>query len=109
MRKITRQALKQMMDSDTDFVLIDARTHAGYDEEHLPGAVSIPADHLGEHLLKEYKKDRTIVTYCSSFTCESSTIAAQKLEKFGFNKVIEYKGGLKDWKDAGYPTETKGA
>lgn len=107
MKKITRETLKKMMDTDTDFVLIDARTHAGFGDEHLPGAISIPADHMGEHLMREFKKGRTIVTYCSSFECESSTMAAQKLEKYGFKKVLDYKGGLKDWKEAGFPTEKK--
>jgi rhodanese-related sulfurtransferase len=45
------------------------------------------------------------VTYCSSFECEASTIAAQKLDKYGFKNVLEFKGGLEDWKKAGYPTE----
>lgn len=105
MKKITREVLKNMMDTNADFVLIDARGHEAYDKEHLPGAVSIPSDHLGEHLLKNYKKDRTIVTYCSSFECTASTIAAEKLEKYGFKKILEFKGGLADWKVAGYPTE----
>jgi rhodanese-related sulfurtransferase len=105
MKKITREVLKNMMDTNVDFVLIDARGHEAYDKEHLPGAVSIPSDHLGEHLLKNYKKDRTIVTYCSSFECTASTIAAEKLEKYGFKKILEFKGGLADWKVAGYPTE----
>ncbi len=105
MKKITREVLKNMMDTNVDFVLIDARGHEAYDKEHLPGAVSIPSDHLGEHLLKNYKKDITIVTYCSSFECTASTIAAEKLEKYGFKKILEFKGGLADWKVAGYPTE----
>jgi rhodanese-related sulfurtransferase len=105
MKKITREYLKNMMDSDVDFVLIDARGHEAYAKEHLPRALSIPSDHLGEHLLREHKKDRTFVTYCSSFECEASTIAAQKLDKYGFKNVLEFKGGLEDWKKAGYPTE----
>jgi rhodanese-related sulfurtransferase len=105
MKKITREYLKNMMDADVDFVLIDARGHEAYAKEHLPGALSIPSDHLGEHLLREHKKDRTFVTYCSNLECEASTIAAQKLDKYGFKNVLEFKGGLEDWKKAGYPTE----
>ena len=107
MKQITRETLKDMIDKDVDFVLIDARRHEGYGDEHLPRAISIPSDHRGEHLVRQYKKNRTIVTYCSSLECESSTVAAQKLEKYGFKKVLEFKGGLKDWKEAGYPTEKK--
>jgi rhodanese-related sulfurtransferase len=56
-------------------------------------------------LLREHKKNRTFVTYCSNFECEASTIAAQKLDKYGFKNVLEFKGGLEDWKKARYPTE----
>jgi rhodanese-related sulfurtransferase len=55
--------------------------------------------------LTGHKKTETFVTYCSSFECEASTVAAKKLEKYGFKKVLEFKGGLKDWKAAKYPTE----
>ena len=105
MKRISSEVLKKMMDNNEDFVLIDARVHEGYKKEHLPGAVSIPADHLGERPLKQYKKDCTIVTYCSGWACESSTIAAQKLDKYGFTNVLDFKGGLEDWKKAGYRTE----
>ena len=105
MKQITRETHKSMMDRKEEFVLIDARRHEGFDKEHLPRAISIPSDHLGEHVLKNYKKDQIFVTYCSSFTCESSTLAAQKLEKYGFKNVLEFKGGLEDWRNAGYPTE----
>jgi len=108
MRQITRDILRKMMDSETDFVLIDSRGHESYAKEHIPGAVSIPSDHIGEHLLKEFRKDRTYVTYCSGWKCEASTLAAMKLDKFGFKKVLEFKGGLEDWKAGGLPTE-KGA
>ncbi|OGS41531.1 MAG: hypothetical protein A3K67_00220 [Euryarchaeota archaeon RBG_16_62_10] len=105
MRRITREALKGMMDKDVDFVLVDARSHEEFAKEHLPGAISMPSDHVGEHLLRGYGKERTFVTYCTDFECTASTVAAQKLERFGFTKVLEFEGGLADWKDAGCPTE----
>jgi len=105
MKQITRETLKDMMDRKVDFVLVDARRHEGFDKEHLPGAIWVPSNRFGEQVLADYDKGRTFVTYCSSFTCESSTIAAKKLEKFGFTNVLEFKGGLEDWKNAGYPTE----
>lgn len=105
MREILARVLKEMMDKEVDFVLVDARVHESYSKEHLPGAVSIPSNHLGEHVVNEYKKDRTFVTYCSGWKCGASSIAAQKLEKYGFKKVLLFKGGLEDWKKAGYLTE----
>lgn len=108
MKQITRETLKKMMDSETDFVLIDARGHESYAKEHIRGAVSMPSDHIGDHLLRGFRKERTYVTYCSGWKCEACTIAATKLDKFGFEKVLVFNGGLEDWKAAGLPTE-KGA
>jgi len=105
LRQITREILKNMIDKELNFLLIDARGHEAYDKEHIPGAVSIPSDHLDEHLLTGHRKTETLVTYCSSFECEASTVAAKKLEKYGFKKVLQFKGGIKDWKGAKYPTE----
>jgi len=94
-----------MMDGKEDFILVDARRHEGFEKEHIPGAVKIPSDRLGEHIVRQFDKNRTIVTYCSGWSCESSTIAAKKLEKYGFTKVFDFKGGLENWKEAGYDTE----
>jgi len=105
MKRITREYLKNLMDKRAKFLLIDARTHEAYDKEHLPGAVTIPIEHLHADLLRGLRKSDILVTYCSSFDCEASTLAAKKLEKFGFKKVLDFKGGLKDWKAGGYPTE----
>ncbi len=105
MKTLSRDGLKRMMDDKEDFVLIDARTHEGFEDGHLPGAVKIPSDRLGEQAVRNYGKSRSIVTYCSGLSCESSTIAARKLEKFGFTNVLDVKGGLEEWKKAGYPLE----
>ncbi len=49
------------------------------------------------------KKDETIVVYCASFDCQASTNAAQKLLSMGYTDVLDYKGGLKEYKEAGLP------
>ncbi len=108
MRQITTDELKKMMDEHADFVLIDARSHDSYDREHIPGALSIPSDHLGKHILEDFDEDTTFVTYCTDLECEASTVAAKKLDRYGYRNVLEYKAGIADWKARGHPTETKG-
>jgi rhodanese-related sulfurtransferase len=48
-------------------------------------------------------KDKDIIVYCASFECHASPTAARKLEQLGYTRVIDYEGGLQDWKEAGYP------
>jgi len=44
---------------------------------------------------------RLIVVYCASDTCDASPKAAKRLEKMGYENVIDYPGGKKDWAEGG--------
>ncbi len=108
MRQIDFDELKRMVDEHADFVMIDARSHDAYDKEHIPGALSFPSDHLGPNIVKDYDKDTTFVTYCTDLECEASTIAAKKLDRYGYREVLEYKAGIDDWKAHRQQTVKKG-
>jgi rhodanese-related sulfurtransferase len=48
-----------------EVLVVDVRSEGAYDEGHIPGAISIPADAIPEKA-EELKADkRRIVTYCS--------------------------------------------
>ena len=53
------------------------------------------------------KKDKPIVVYCASTTCDASPKAARRLNEAGFSKVYDYEGGVKAWKESGL--ELKGS
>lgn len=48
-----------------------------------------------------------IVTYCANSNCPKSKIAADKLKGLGYTNVLEFSGGIEEWKTAEYPLETK--
>lgn len=105
---ITRDALKKKMDESSDFVLIDTLGEMSWAKRHLPGAVSIGAhDEDFVDRVKELvpDKDKEVVVYCSSFSCQLSPAAAGKLVDAGYTNVVDFEGGLADWEDAGYPFE----
>jgi len=54
-------------------------------------------------LQARFDRDRTVVLYCASYDCPASTEAAKRLMRMGFTSVFDYKGGLEEWKRAGYP------
>jgi len=58
-----------------------------------------------EAATKKLRLDEEIVVYCSDDMCSSSQIAADRMERAGFTRILHYKGGLKDWSAAGYPLE----
>lgn len=69
----------------------------------IKGSQKIPLGEL-EKRLGELDKSKEVVTYCANTQCTASSEAAKKLAKKGF-KVRAYEGGIKEWKEAGLPTE----
>ena len=66
---ITRDELKAKMDRREDFALVEALPEDYYRRSHLPGAVWMPYDRVGElapGLLPD--KDREVIVYCMSDT-----------------------------------------
>ncbi len=104
--KITREELKRKLDADEEFVLVEALPRKYWAKGHIPGALNIPHDQieaLAPELLPD--KDREVVVYCASTTCQNSEIAAESLTDLGYSKVLEYVEGKADWEAAGYPLE----
>ena len=105
---ITKEELKQKMDSGEDFILMDVLGSESYDKIHLPGAISIDAheDDFVEKVEERISdKDKEIVVYCASFDCQLSPTAAKKLTGAGYTNIIDFEGGLKEWAKADYPFE----
>jgi rhodanese-related sulfurtransferase len=92
--------------SPASLLLVDVRDRDDYEEEHIKGAISIPLREVNMRA-RTLESDREIVVYCGSYTCQMSVKAAKILTGKGFNDVVEYEGGLLDWKGAGLPTEGK--
>lgn len=108
-RIVDRKTLKKKLDAKEAFVLLDARSRQSYEEEHIAGAISVPVDEAEKKagkIIPDKKKE--IITSCGSFECPASTILAEKLIRMGYKKVSDYKGGIKEWKEAGYPTKRGG-
>jgi rhodanese-related sulfurtransferase len=108
MRHIDTQTLKQRLDKGDEFVLVNALSPEAFSEGHIPGSDNLPAtqEDLAEkagHLAGS--KDEEIIVYCASPECDASTKAAHKLEDAGFTNVVEYDGGMKEWKESGYEVE----
>lgn len=104
-KQITRGELMEKVSSGRKFKLVDVLDREHFAKEHIKGAISMPVSEIEKKAAKLLKKDETIVVYCASFTCEASTFAAEKLISMGYKDVLDYKGGLKDYKEAGLPLE----
>ena len=46
--------------------------------------------------------DESFVVYCSDDDCGSSEDLSYELQSYGYNKILLFKGGWKEWVDADY-------
>ena len=93
--QISGAEAKALMDSESGYILIDARTQEEYDQGHIPGAILIPEYEIADRAEKELPdKDQLILVYCRSG--RRSKIAAEELVKLGYTNVKEF-GGIIDW------------
>ncbi|MFB6116435.1 MAG: rhodanese-like domain-containing protein [Candidatus Nanosalina sp.] len=98
MRTLSTTELEEM--DEDDFLLINVLGQEDFREEHIPGSVNIPVDEIEDNL-EGLPKDKKIVVYCRSTSCEASEDAARKLQKNGFDNVVDYAPGIKAWKNSG--------
>ena len=93
--QITAEDAKKLMDTESDYIIVDARTEEEYAEGHIPGAILIPEYEITEHAQSELPdKDQLILVYCRSG--RRSKIASQALADLGYTNVKEF-GGIIDW------------
>ena len=93
--QITAQEAKTIMDSETDYIIIDARTQEEFAEGHIENAILIPEYEIKNRAEKELPdKDALILVYCRSG--RRSKIASEELVRLGYTNVKEF-GGIIDW------------
>lgn len=94
--------VRQALENNGGWVLLDVREKEEYREGHLPGAISLPRGFLElrvEQVLPE--KSKPIIAYCAGGT--RSLLAAKQLREMGYENVISMAGGFTAWKNKGYP------
>lgn len=92
--KITSEEAQKMME-EGDVTVVDVRTQEEYEEGHVPGAVLIPNETIGdEDIAKLPHKDAVILVYCRSG--RRSAEAAGRLSKLGYENIYDF-GGIIDW------------
>ena len=92
---ISQVEAKQLIDTESDYVILDVRTQEEFDEGHIPGAILIPDYEIKEKAETALPdKNQLILVYCRSG--RRSKLAAEQLEILGYTKIREF-GGIIDW------------
>lgn len=88
--------------------VLDVRERDAYDAGHVPGALHVPRGQL-EIRIDSVLPDPTVrVVTCCEFG-KISTLAADTLRTMGFPRAVALDGGMKAWREAGFPLEPSAA
>lgn len=86
-------------------VLIDARPESEFENDHIPGALSVPVDRLSERLHK-IPTDKELVAYCRGPYCTMASQLVARLREEGFEaRRVEI--SVQDFR-YDQPTESRG-
>lgn len=101
-RETTVDQIRAKLEKREKFVLVDVREDNEYAKDHLPGAI-----HLGKGIIeRDIEKavpdtKAEIVLYCGGGF--RSAMTADNLQKMGYTNVISMDGGIREWREKGYP------
>ena len=96
---------RRITTGDRDLVILDIRERDAYDAGHIPGARHLARGQLELRVDQELPDPTARILTCCEFG-KISTLAAATLRTMGFNRAVALDGGLKAWREAGYPLET---
>ena len=101
-RETNVDTVKTRLDRGDKFLLVDVREESEYANDHLPGAI-----HLGKGVIERDIEGRVpelnteMILYCGGGF--RSALAADNLQKMGYTNIISMDGGIRHWREKGYP------
>jgi rhodanese-related sulfurtransferase len=112
MQPLKAPAVRRTLDDDPDAVIINVLDEEEFRKHHIPGSKNVPLDapDFNQRIdALTSGKDEPVVVYCASTDCPASEKAAERLEKAGFTRVLDFEGGMEEWEKQGYPVESGAA
>jgi glyoxylase-like metal-dependent hydrolase (beta-lactamase superfamily II)/rhodanese-related sulfurtransferase len=87
---------------DGELIVLDVRERDAYEKGHVPGARLLPRGQLELRVNQDLPDPTRRILAC----CELgyiSTLATATLRDMGFSHAVALDGGMKAWREAGYP------
>ncbi len=83
-------------------IVLDVRERDAFEAGHIPGARLLPRGQLELRVNDELTDPTRRILACCEFG-RISTLAAATLRQMGFRGAVALDGGVKAWREAGYP------
>ena len=100
--EITPKEVKQKLDDEDDFTLIDVRESDEWESAHIAGA-----EYLGKGVIErdihEKVRDNEAEMVLYDADGHRAPLAADNLKRMGYHNVSSMKGGFSSWTEAGLP------
>lgn len=103
--EITPEKVLEKLDKKDDFTLVDVREDHEWDAGHAAGSIHIGRGIIERDIEKLIEdKGSEIVLYCGGGY--RSALAAVNIQKMGYTNVLSMAGGIRKWRELGFPEET---
>ena len=101
-RETNVNEVKARMDRGDKFLLVDVREESEFAKDHLPRAIQLGKGIIERDIEARVPELNTeMVLYCGGGF--RSALAADNLQKMGYTNVISMDGGIREWREKGYP------
>jgi len=101
-KETTVDEVKARLDRGEKFLLVDVREDGEWEKDHLPSSV-----HMGKGVIERDVEQKVpdvnteMILYCGGGY--RSALAADNLQKMGYTRAISMDGGIREWREKGYP------
>src|SRR5437660_9053423 len=101
-RETNVDEVKARLDKGERLLIVDVREESEFARDHLPGSI-----HLGKGIIERDVEQRLpdvnaeLILYCGGGF--RSALAADALQKMGYSNVLSMDGGIRVWREKGYP------
>ena len=101
-REVSVADVKNMLDAKENIIVLDVRDRHEFDEGNIPGSINLSRGMLEfKAALMIPDKNARIVVLCGLDL--RGPLATRTLNELGYKNAVNMIGGLKAWKEAGYP------
>jgi rhodanese-related sulfurtransferase len=103
-RETNAEAVMEKIRRDDKFFFVDTREDSEWEAGHARGSI-----HLGKGIIERDiektipDRDAEVILYCGGGF--RSALAADNLQKMGYLNVISMDGGMRRWRELGFPEE----
>ncbi|EJL34867.1 Zn-dependent hydrolase, glyoxylase [Caulobacter sp. AP07] len=95
---------RRLGDRPNDLLVLDVREESAFKSGHIPGARHLPRGQLELRVNEEIPDPTLRIVTCCEFG-KISMLAAATLRSLGFMRATALDGGMKTWREGGYPLD----